>query len=227
MNETISQELIDAEMQKDRSAAESEWLAEWRSDIEGFLDADLVKAAAVLPGDLAPQKLNVYSAFTDPSGGKLDQFSLGLGHFNYDRGKYQIDVCRGWSPPFDPSVVVAEIADILKRYRCYRVTGDRYGGAWVESAFKKQGIIYNLSELPKSKLYLEFEPVINTGQIEIPKNKNLINELLNLERKTGRGGRDSVDHPPKGGDDVANSVAGCCHLLTKLEDSAFRDCDLG
>ena len=92
---------------------------------------------------------------------------------------------------------------------------------------RNSGIIYNHSELPKSKLYLEFEPVINTGQIEIPKTKNLTIELLNLERKTGRSGRDSVDHPPKGSDDLANAVAGCCHLLTKLEDSAFRDCDLG
>jgi hypothetical protein len=68
--------------------------------------------------------------------------------------------------------------------------------------------------------------VINTGQILIPKNKDLINELLNLERKTGRSGRDSVDHPPKGSDDLANAVAGCAYLLTSLKDSAFVGCDL-
>ena len=169
----------------------------------------------------------MYSAFADPSGGRQDQFSLSIGHFNYDRGKYQIDLVRGWPSPFDPSIVVAGITQVLKRYRCYRVTGDRYAGNWVAESFKKQGIIYNRSELKKSKLYLELELVINTCQIEIPTNKNLINELLNLARKTGRSVRDSVDHPPKGSDDLANSVAGCCHLLTRLEDSAFRDCDLG
>ena len=70
------------------------------------------------------------------------------------------------------------------------------------------------------------EPLINTQQLQIPKDKNLINELLNLERKTGRSARDSVDHPPKGSDDLANSVAGVCHLLRNIENSAFQGCDL-
>jgi hypothetical protein len=37
-----------------------------------------------------------------------------------------------------------------------------------------------------------------------------------LERKTGRGGRDSIDHPPHGHDDVANAVAGAL-LLANIE----------
>jgi hypothetical protein len=42
--------------------------------------------------------------------------------------------------------------------------------------------------------------------------------LTQLERRTNRGGRDSIDHPPGGGqhDDLANAVAGVItHLLTK------------
>lgn len=33
-------------------------------------------------------------------------------------------------------------------------------------------------------------------------------QLVGLERRTARGGRDSIDHPPGGHDDVANAVAG-------------------
>lgn len=33
-------------------------------------------------------------------------------------------------------------------------------------------------------------------------------QLVGLERRTTRGGRDSIDHPPGGHDDVAKAVAG-------------------
>ena len=33
-------------------------------------------------------------------------------------------------------------------------------------------------------------------------------QLCSLERRTARGGRDSIDHPPRARDDVANAVAG-------------------
>jgi len=31
-----------------------------------------------------------------------------------------------------------------------------------------------------------------------------------LERRTVRGGRDSIDHPPNTHDDLANAIAGLC-----------------
>jgi hypothetical protein len=37
----------------------------------------------------------------------------------------------------------------------------------------------------------------------------LVAQLCSLERRTTRGGRDSIDHPPSGHDDLANAVAGC------------------
>jgi hypothetical protein len=221
MNPTIPQDLIDAEMEKDKSAAASEWYADWRSDIEGFLDPDLVKAAAVLPGTLGYQNFTVYQAFCDPSGGRSDSFTLAIGHYDFEKSNYTVDCVKGFPAPFNPSEVVKEISQMLRRYRITRITGDRYSAAWVEESFKKESIIYSQSELNKSKLFLELEPLINTQQILIPKDKNLINEFFNLERKTGRSGRDSVDHPPKGSDDLANAVAGCAHLLTSLQDSAL------
>jgi hypothetical protein len=38
-------------------------------------------------------------------------------------------------------------------------------------------------------------------------------ELMQLERRTARSGRDSVDHPPQGHDDHANA---CCGVLALL-----------
>ena len=38
-------------------------------------------------------------------------------------------------------------------------------------------------------------------------------ELRRLERRRGRSGKDRVDHPPMGSDDVANAVAGAVNLV--------------
>jgi hypothetical protein len=108
---------------------------------------------------------------------------------------------------------VAAIADVLRAYRIPRVTGDRYAGAWVSSAFEKNGIIYTVSDLNRSELYLEFAALVNALTVEIPKQPQLITEFANLERRRSKSGKDSIDHPPRGSDDLANACAGVCHLL--------------
>jgi len=42
----------------------------------------------------------------------------------------------------------------------------------------------------------------------LPDNEQLTRELVGLERRTARGGRDSIDHAPGSHDDLANAVAG-------------------
>jgi hypothetical protein len=44
-------------------------------------------------------------------------------------------------------------------------------------------------------------------------NRTLVAQLCSLERRTARGGRDSIDHPPGGHDDLANAAMGAL-LLT-------------
>jgi hypothetical protein len=41
-------------------------------------------------------------------------------------------------------------------------------------------------------------------------NARLISQLVGLERRTARSGRDSIDHAPGAKDDVVNAVAGLC-----------------
>jgi hypothetical protein len=50
-------------------------------------------------------------------------------------------------------------------------------------------------------------PLLNSGRIELLDNPRLIMQLANLERRTARGGRDSIDHPIGQHDDVSNVVA--------------------
>ncbi len=52
-------------------------------------------------------------------------------------------------------------------------------------------------------------PILNSRRCELPDDRRMIDELRRLERRRGRSGKDSIDHPAYGGsDDVANSVAG-------------------
>jgi hypothetical protein len=97
----------------------------------------------------------------------------------------------------------------LKAYRVTRVGGDRYAAEWVTEAFRKNGVTYEHSELPRSGLYIDFLPRLNSRTVSLLDHQKLVNQLAGLERKTGRG-RDVIDHAPGGHDDVANSVAGAC-----------------
>jgi hypothetical protein len=69
-------------------------------------------------------------------------------------------------------------------------------------------LIPTTSAPPKSDLYRDCLPLLNSGRIELPDLSRLHAQILSLERRTARGGRDSIDHPPGAHDDLANAVAG-------------------
>ena len=61
---------------------------------------------------------------------------------------------------------------------------------------------------PKSEIYGELLPLLNSRTVALLENDRLQRQLLSLERRTSRGGRDAIDHPRGGRDDLANAVAG-------------------
>ena len=97
---------------------------------------------------------------------------------------------------------------MLRDYGVDNVVGDKWAIGFVEAAFRRQGIRYEPSAAPKSDLYRELATMMNAGRVKIIDDKRLQKQLLGLERRTARGGRDSIDHAPNGHDDVANAVAG-------------------
>src|SRR5450759_2339620 len=110
--------------------------------------------------------------------------------------------------------VIIEFSELLKSYGLFRVQGDRYALEWPRERFRLHGISYEQSARPKSELYQTFLPLLNSGKVELLDNPVLVSQLANLERRTARGGRDSIDHPSGNyHDDVANSVAGVSALV--------------
>lgn len=52
--------------------------------------------------------------------------------------------------------------------------------------------------------------------MRLPNDEKLLRELRLLERRTGRSGKDTVDHPRLGSDDRANVVAGVVDLCRRM-----------
>ena len=138
-----------------------------------------------------------------------------------------LDCLREVRPPFSPEAVTSEFADLLKSYRITKVSGDRYAGEWPREQFRKQGIQYEPSADPKGTLYGNLLPLLNSGKVRLPNNHRLITQLIGLERRTSRGGRDSIDHAPGGHDDCANAVAGALLLAVARKPSLVIGCQDG
>jgi hypothetical protein len=211
MNPRIDPRIIEQAFADDPANAAAEFGAEFRSDIAAFVAREVIDACTFPDRfELPPLSNFNYHAFVDPSGGSADSMTLAIAH--PENGGAVLDAIREVKPPFSPESVVMEFAALMKSYRIHNVTGDRYAGEWPRERFREHGIEYKLSEKPKSDLYRDILPTLNSGKIELLDLPRLASQLCGLERRTARGGRDSIDHPPGGHDDIANAAAGALLL---------------
>jgi hypothetical protein len=212
MNPELPQAIVDQAYADDPQHASAEYGAQFRSDLETFVAPEAVEACRIDGRFENPPMRGVsYRAFVDPSGGSSDSMTLAIGHVF--AGRIVVDVLREERAPFDPDATVQEFAATLRAYRVSTVRGDRYGGEWPRERFQKHGISYRVVDKTKSELYQALLPRLNAATIELLDHDRAIKQLLGLERRTSRGGRDSVDHPSGGKDDLANAIAGVAYEL--------------
>jgi hypothetical protein len=207
LNPTLDADEIAAAFEEDAAVAGAEYGAQWRMDVESFVDPEVV-AACTMSGvrELPPTRGYNYMGFVDPSGGSSDSMTMAICHREGDR--CVVDCVRERRPPFSPDDVVIEFAATFKSYFIGTVHGDRYGGMWPAERFSAHGVRYEPCEQPKSDLYQALLPVLNARRIDLLDIPRLASQLCGLERKTTRVGKDSIDHAPGGKDDVCNAVAG-------------------
>ena len=130
MNPVLDTRDRDRQMEEDPTAARSEWFAQWREDLVSFVDPATVDRCVIKHRiELPPQPDIQYAAAFDPSGGSGDSMTLAISHADGQRAI--LDLVAEWVPPFNPDLVVGEIAGILRRYRINTVVGDAFGGIWV------------------------------------------------------------------------------------------------
>ena len=195
--------------QRDPESARAEYGAEFRDGISDFANPEVVYSCTdpgVVQRDPIPGVK--YSAFVDPAGGSgQDSFTLAIGHRGPD-GAGILDHVAGIAPPFSPEAARLAFAATLKRYRVSKVTGDNYAAEWPKEMMRKHGIAYESSAKPKGTIYAEFLPLLNSRQVRLFDHDPMRKQLLNLERRTAWGGRDSIDHPANSHDDLINTAAG-------------------
>ena len=216
-NPSLTDEMVAAQRSADPAAAPSEWDAQFRADLVGFLDDAVIDGAIDYdrPLELPPRDGVRYLAFVDPSGGAAggDSYTIAICHKDGER--FAVDVVRGRQGPFDPKKVTREYAALCREYRINSVIGDAYGREWVVAAWRDEGLQYGNSELPASALYLESLPLWTRGLVDIPDHAALVRELRLLERIPGRVGKDQVTHPRGVHDDLANAVCACLVSLVR------------
>ncbi len=192
----------------------------FRSDVESFIDPAAIEAVTK-PGrfELLPARdqngtlTQRYVAFTDPSGGSQDDWTLAIAHLVGTTAV--LDLVREVRPPFSPETVVQDYVLTLKSYGCTEVRGDHYAGEFPRELFRKRGITYRVSDHTKSDLYREVLPAINAAKVELLDHKRLKTQLCGLERHVARTGQDTIDHAPGGHDDTANAVSGALVLAAR------------
>jgi len=206
-NPTLPQSVVDRAMERDAAAANAEYLAQFRTDLEAFVSREAVEACIELGcRERAPLANAQYAAFIDVSGGSHDSMTLAIGHSEDDVAV--LDLVREVRPPFSPEAVVADFAMQMKAYGVSAAVGDKYGGEWPREVFAKYSVSYEPSAAPKSDLYRDCLPLINSRKVKLLDNQRLASQFVGLERRTSRAGKDSIDHAPGGHDDLANATAG-------------------
>lgn len=202
IREEIEQSYVD-----DPAQASANFGAQFRTDVEQFVSMEAVDACLSDERERPYFSQHKYHAFVDPSGGSgQDSFTLAIGHT--ENGTAKLDVLREFKPPFSPKNVVSNCASVLKSYHVSNIVGDRFAGEWPREQFRDAGIIYEASAKPKSQIYSEFLAVLNSKKCDLIDHPRMVTQLLALERRTARSGRDSIDHPPNGHDDVINAASG-------------------
>lgn len=207
MNSTLPQSVVNEAMADDLAAARSEYLAEWREDVGQFLPREVIEQLVVQGRcELLPDRHRRPTAFADLSGGRNDDAALAIAD---QRGRtVVINLLRRYRPPFNPHDVIRRMCEELKRWNISYITGDNYAAEFCAASFAACGIGYIRCEKPKAQLYTELLPRLCSGEIELLDDPVLVDQLAALERRTRAGGKDVIDHPPGGHDDLANAIAG-------------------
>jgi hypothetical protein len=109
MNPSFKRSIIDDAMEKDPADASAEYMAQFRSDLESYVDRQVVESLVVSGRrELAPMPGVSYFGFVDPAGGSgTDSMAMAISHRD-SSGLIILDAVREVRPGFSPQDVVKE-----------------------------------------------------------------------------------------------------------------------
>jgi hypothetical protein len=224
LNPRFDRRAVEKAYAEDPASAAAEFGGLFRSDLETFVSSETL-AAVVARGVSERGRLPEvdYTAFVDAAGGSgTDSYAVAIAHGERKDGEggriiAVLDRVVERRPPFSPEAVTAEFSEILRRYGISEVVGDAFGGTWPAESFQREGIHYAVSSRTKSAIYAAILPRLNSRTVELLDVPTLLAQFASLERRTGFGGADRIDHPPRGHDDLCNVASGA---LLRVHDAA-------
>jgi hypothetical protein len=132
--------------------------------------------------------------------------AMAVGH--RDGNTAILDALLEIRPPFNPDDAVRKCVDLARAYRLTRLVSDKFAAEWPVARFSEHGIALDQCARPRSQLYLNFLALANSGRVELLDHGRMLSQFAALQRRTGRLGKDSVDHPRDAHDDLSNATAG-------------------
>jgi hypothetical protein len=70
----------------------------------------------------------------------------------------------------------------------------------------------------KSEIYIEFLNHLNSSVVDLLSDQpRMVVQFIQLERRTIRGGHETIDHPRGLHDDISNAVAGCIATVATVK----------
>ena len=127
-----------------------------------------------------------------------------------------IDALFEARPPFDPDIITKQAAQLLLQWGVSDATGDAYAAAWPITAFAKHGVRFHTAALTTSELYLHTLPLWTAARVSMLDVPRAVDQLCNLRRKVGQGGKENISHPRNAHDDLSCVIAGLLWRLTPV-----------
>jgi hypothetical protein len=220
MNPQLPTHIVDRALAEDAPKARAEFLNVWREDLSDFVPLDVIEGCTDFGIYLRlPEPKFSYAAFCDPSGGTgSDSFTLAIGHRLHDQADtVVIDALCERRPRFVPRDVVAEYAQLLKRYNISEVQGDKFAGGFHADEWQRNGIRFVPCERTTSENYLHALPMLLAGRVRLIDNATLRAQLASLERRVSPADRETVSHPQTASahDDCATAVCGMLSMSAR------------
>jgi hypothetical protein len=220
MNPSLPSWVIPRALAENEARAKAEFLNEWRDDVAAFIPAEAIEACTDFGTPErapSPNSAITYTAFVDSATGQGPaSFAFAIAHrtINDKNRTITLDLAREYRPAFVIGHVIAELADLCRRYRITEVVGDAFASGFHAEAWAIHHIKFIISELTANEIYLNAAPlIIAPGRVRLCDNAVLRSQFSGLEHKVHTGGRESVK--PTGQDDVAVCAAGAIVLAAQ------------
>lgn len=132
-----------------------------------------------------------------------------------------------------PSVVVANFADLARRYRCNAIHADAYARATVAEHLGPHGLTLRLAPggiEGKAKMHLTAKKLFAEGKVRLPNHPRLLAQLRAVVSKPKAGGGITLTSPRRAGDghgDLVSALVVACHAASVVGSARFHSASVG